>query len=132
MKIIYLADDETEFDNADDCQEYERRQRDLQKGSEIIKGFSYGGEEISFSDNNFMTNVYSLYLKNQDAENIFINECTGFNLSSEGINGSGIYIWNDTFEDGPIDEWVKIDELINIYQKKINTLEWCKKLFVEE
>ncbi len=121
MKIVYYADDGKEFNNRDDCEEYERQQN-YEKADGIIAGFC-NAERIPYSDDDFTDKITILYLADQTAVEIFKDRCYKEDTYFQGIDKPGIYFWNNGDWEGPQGEWVLIDDIISVYEEKLKELE---------
>lgn len=125
MKVVYFADDGTQFEDEYDCEEYERK---CAYERAAIVGLDEKGQEISYSDEDFCIDVFTLNLTNEEDVNLFINRCRdeGYSFYAKGINGPGIYFRNiNEYKDLP--EWELIDSIISVCQEKMNKMKKYKK-----
>ena len=92
MEIIFRAHDGTEFGDAIACQVYEAY-------NPIYKMWDAHGETTSHD-----TALIVKIGKGASAHNKFLDDCREADITSEGIEGEGVYMWShDLFM------WVRLD-----------------------
>ena len=90
MEIIFRAHDGREFDNAQDCVTYEN-------AHPIYRMWNIYGETEDFNT--------ALLVEIQGDDDVFINDCHEHDITAEGINGRGLYIWSHEMF-----VWIMLDE----------------------
>lgn len=122
MKVIYIADDGKQFNDENECMEYEF-QKLYEKGESIISGFGPDDNWISFSEAHFCREATIISLKTEEAVKLFIRRCTEENLSNEGIDKPGIYIWGDSkYAYCENYQWTNATEVLEDYENLLNGL----------
>lgn len=114
MKTIYIADDGKQFDDECECKEYEYSLA-MEKAKDIIRGLDEDGDPIKFSDLHFCDRVYTVYLATNDAVEFFIDRCYKEQISTDGLENPGVYIWDN-------DEWADIEWEIEQHERRIKRL----------
>lgn len=117
MKINYVADDGTIFDNERECLKYENNQKLMR---ENLICLDENLRLITSSDPDFETNVYFILAKNDFACEILekrFNE-TWIDAPEEGFQPNIIYWWNDD-----IMAWVNIQEELKELKEKVKFYE---------
>ncbi len=93
MEIIFRAHDGTEFKDAIACQFYE-------EANPVYKMWDKNGETKSY-DSALIVKIGT----GASALNKFMDDCREADITSEGIEGAGVYMWSHE-----LFQWVLIDK----------------------
>lgn len=113
MKIEYIAEDGTRFDDEYECKDHERKMR-YSAVNDAIVGLD-GNTLIFFSDPTFCLRTDIIYLATQDLAEIFIARCEDEGITITGIDGPGYYLWDEI-------QWENIQVLVAEHNAKISEL----------
>lgn len=117
MKINYVADDGTIFDNERECLKYENNLKTMR---ENLICLDENLRPINSNDPNFETNVYFILAKNDFAcevlEEIF--DLTGISIPDKGFKPNIAYWWNDNEMD-----WFILQQELKELKEKV---EFCE------
>lgn len=116
MRVIYEADDGTQFDYRNDCEAYEKEKGSLQSG--IIFDSNFKRFDISNAPDGAVKYVY---LPTDVCVELF-----GRNYYSEGIECPGFYVYDNNRE-----YYVDVSDCIFSYQDKIEELNRALKNLTE-
>ena len=93
---VYIADDGTEFEDEEDCQEYEFNS--LEKSLML---YDENCEKTDKVDECYFVNLVT----DVDVQH-FIEVITNYGTVVKGIDGPGLYMY------GPIDSWINLDDVV--------------------
>lgn len=125
MKVLYIADDGTEFEDKDECQEYERLQNaNVSKLLSEIHAFTEKGDEIKVGDGlgeynideMLMETMYVTFDSNK-ARDFFDEQQAYYGYEQIGAyidscKDGDVYLYNEDVE-----EWESAMEMIERYQE---------------
>ena len=120
MKIIYRADDGTEFSNEDVCLEYERRQ-EIEALNLQSRFFNFDGSPMDIKDlyhcleNGWYMEIATIEEARIIAE--YAKREVGITISETDLT-IGRYYWSDNDE-----KWHNIEDLYQAYAKVLNVFE---------
>ena len=116
MKIIYIADDGTKFDDEDECLAHERKIR-MRKANfaENIRLFSRDKEEFIFIDGDDYERAFFMEILTDEAaamlEEWVREEYNSYMFNNKTIPTAGRFYFDETN-----DEWVNVEELRQKYE----------------
>ena len=116
MKIIYIADDGTKFDDEDECLAHERKIR-MRKANfaENIRLFSKDKEEFIFIDGDDYERAFFMEILTDEAaamlEEWVREEYNSYMFNNKTIPTAGRFYFDETN-----DEWVNVEELRQKYE----------------
>ena len=117
MRMVYIADDGTEFDNEIECNEYEHECN--MKNSEIIM-LNSNGKKLEITDENYER---CSYIKITNDKDLNIIKQMGYNIGLyENPEEIGEFYWN--YED---EYWIKIDDRIEELESDLEELKIIKE-----
>lgn len=116
MKIVYIADDGTEFDNELECNEYEHKCNMKNCGIVML---DVNGEKLEVTDENYEKCMYIKITNNKDLE---IISQMSYNIGSYSKPEEfGEFYWDDS------DEWYLIDDKIEELENELEELKKVKE-----
>ena len=115
MRIVYIADDDTEFSTLKECEEYEAEQRGIYNSvNKDCRFFNDKGKQVIISENLAFDNIFYVEINTNDAAErleryLHDMECLSLFTESKLPCAAGRYYYN--YDD---DKWHHVEE---IYQK---------------
>lgn len=106
MKVLYVADDGTEFETARDCTEYEEEQ----KVRKLTREFLMFDKQFKAVD--CLEDAYYLYLTDTESKEAYEDYCNVFGYDCDNSTDGEIEIHKIYKYDDDMDVWVNLDMLI--------------------
>lgn len=98
-QIVYIADDGTEFENKDDCEEYETR-----KLGEGLNCYNSDFNKVGFEEC-----IYINLITEEDVETAK-RLCDYYSVTDNGLDKPGVYRYIDEYCDS--EQWLSLDDVI--------------------
>lgn len=99
---VYIAEDGTEFDDKEECETHEL----LKKGEELLM-IDYRGYDTDNLDDCWAVNLRSL-----SEVKTFVDLCKYSDISSKGVDGTGMYIYTEGTYGGRNNAWTNISQIV--------------------
>lgn len=114
MKIEYIAEDGTRFNDKYECKNHERKMR-YSAVNDAIVGLSCNNTLIPFGSPVFCLDAEIIYLATRDLAETFIARCEDEGITVTGIDGPGYYLWDEV-------QWEDVQALVEKYNAEISRL----------